>query len=145
VFEDEYRGLLKVGQWEPAKNKTDKKAPAIHPGSTMDEINTFIKSKVQSEFSKMHKTKEKDEGPKGGADTKSKDAPKKGKKEVVCFACGKKGHFKGEGKCKPKVIVEYEKTCKYPRSPAPTTQRNSCGKERSASGAPSAGRMVVGP
>jgi hypothetical protein len=117
TFEDEYRSLVKVGQWDPAKNKTDKKAPGINPGSTMDEINAFIKSKVQSEFTKLCKSQEKEEAPKGDSNPKSDDTPKKDKKEAVCFACGKKGHFKGEGKCKPEDIVEYEKERKYPPNP----------------------------
>jgi hypothetical protein len=119
AFEDEYRGLVKVGQWDPAKNKTDKKAPGINPGSTMDEINAFIKSKVQSEFTKMRKTHEKDESPKGEAEAKADETPKKDKKDAVCFACGKKGHFKGEGKCKPEDIAEHEKERKYPPIPGP--------------------------
>jgi hypothetical protein len=130
TFEDEYCGLVK--------------APGINPGSTMDKINAFIKSKVQSEFTKMRKTHEKDEAPKGEADTKPGEMPKKDKKDVVCFACGKKGHFKGEGKCKPRTLLSMKKSASTPQFQAQTTPKSSCGKARNASGVPSVARTAGG-
>jgi hypothetical protein len=119
-YEEKYTEMMKIGLWDPAKNKVDKKALAtISPGSTPAEINAYITqkvsegvSKIQSKFDKYKKEQEKNEG------TPTKDG-KTDTKEKKCFACGKFGHFKGEGKCKAEDIAALEKDRKYPPMPGP--------------------------
>jgi hypothetical protein len=46
-YEDKYTEMVKVGLWDPANNKVDKKAPdAITPGSSQAEINAFVAKEV---------------------------------------------------------------------------------------------------
>lgn len=117
-YEEEYNHLVRQNLWDPAKNKTDKKAPGIHPGSTQAEINAFIDAKVKSKFDKLKKDKDLNETNKDNKKDEN-TSPKAADKDATCYACGKKGHYKDQGKCKPEDIAEYEKNRKYPPMPGP--------------------------
>jgi hypothetical protein len=122
-YEEKYMNMHKVGQWDPSKNKVDKKAPVNLRDMTDIELNAYIakkaESQAQSQFDKLRNAQTKDEASKlKDGDDKTK-AGAVDKSKAMCFRCGKSGHFKDDGVCRKEDVEEHNKDRKWPPLPGP--------------------------